>query len=94
MTIGSTLRQQTRFNEALNIYNKINLNDIKECYDLVAKLHRKKGIFIISIGKWILPLFILFFNPILINESNISIDDKILLAIYINLNMIELKNTF
>lgn len=40
---GSTLRQQTRFNEALNIYNKINLNDIKECYDLVAKLHRKKG---------------------------------------------------
>ena len=40
---GSILRKQTRFEEALEVYQKIDLENIKIQYDLVAQLHRKKG---------------------------------------------------
>lgn len=40
---GSALRQKTHFEDALAVYNKINLNNIKKHHELVAKLHRKKG---------------------------------------------------
>ena len=40
---GSILREQTKFEEALKIYQKIDLESIKLQPELVAQLHRKKG---------------------------------------------------